>query len=250
MHRATERLDDHWRRLPWLAGLACLLWAALIYGFGLMLGHMSAVPDASAPIDAELLEERVPPKSVAAPAVRPPKPLPMAARAAPAKEPPARQAPERPAPDAPSPPGPPSDAPASSTPVNLPGTNLPAGSAVSRDAGLPGFQTHASMPPAPSMGSAVTATPPRFGAAYLNNPRPAYPPVARKMGMEGTVMLKVLVSREGHVLQLEVARSSGYDVLDKAAGEAVRSWRFVPAKRGETAVDEWVQVPLAFRLSR
>ena len=244
MDRATGRFDDHWRRLPWLAGLACLLWAALIYGFGLMLGHMPAVPDALAPIDAELLEERVPHKP-AEPAVKPPKPLPLAARAAPAKEPPAR-----PAPDAPSPPGPPSDAPASSTPVNLPGANPPAGAAVSHDAGMPAFQTHASMSPAPSMGSAVTMTPPRFGAAYLNNPRPAYPPMARKMGMEGTVMLKVLVSREGHVLQLEVARSSGYDMLDKAAGEAVKNWRFVPAKRGEIAVDEWVQVPLAFRLNR
>ena len=39
----------------------------------------------------------------------------------------------------------------------------------------------------------------RVGAAYLNNPRPVYPPAARKMGMEGTVMLKVLVGSEGNV---------------------------------------------------
>ena len=246
MDRATGRLDDHWRRLPWLAGLACLLWAALIYGFGLMLGHMPAVPDALAPIDAELLEERVPPK----PAVKPPKPLPVAARAAPAKEPPARQTPRAARARCPLPARTAVRCAASSTPVNLPGANPPAGAAVSRDAGMPRISDARIHAPGAVRGSAVTATPPRFGPAYLNNPRPAYPPVARKMGMEGTVMLKVLVSREGHVLQLEVARSSGYDILDKAAGEAVKSWRFVPAKRGEIAVDEWVQVPLAFRLNR
>jgi protein TonB len=70
------------------------------------------------------------------------------------------------------------------------------------------------------------------------------------MGMEGMVMLKVLVSREGKVLEMEVAHSSGYELLDRAASEAVKNWRFVPARRGDSAVDEWVQVPLAFHLKR
>ncbi len=68
--------------------------------------------------------------------------------------------------------------------------------------------------------------------------------------MEGTVMLKVLVGRKGNVLEMEVAQSSNYELLDRAASEAVKSWRFVPARRGDSAVDEWVQVPVAFHLKK
>ena len=68
--------------------------------------------------------------------------------------------------------------------------------------------------------------------------------------MEGTVILKVLVSREGRVLNIEIARSSGYELLDRAANDAVKSWRFVPARRGDSPIDEWVQVPVAFQLKK
>ncbi len=70
------------------------------------------------------------------------------------------------------------------------------------------------------------------------------------MGVEGMVMLKVLVGREGSVLRMEVAQSSGHELLDRAASEAVKNWRFVPARRGDSAVDEWVQVPVAFHLKK
>jgi len=218
-----------------------------MYAFGLLLGHMSAVPDVLAPIDAELIEERVPPKP--APVVKQPQPRPVReAKPVPPAQP--RPSPARPVRETPLPPGPPAETPASSTPVSLPGASPPSGNTTARDAGLPAFETRGSMPPVPSTGSAATTTSPQFGAAYLNNPRPVYPPAARKMGMEGMVMLKVLVSREGKVLEMEVAHSSGYELLDRAASEAVKNWRFVPARRGDSAVDEWVQVPLAFHLKR
>jgi protein TonB len=72
------------------------------------------------------------------------------------------------------------------------------------------------------------------------------------MGMEGKVLLKVFVSREGGVLNIEISQSSGYEILDNAALEAVKNWRFVPARQGETPRDEWVQVqvPVAFVLRR
>lgn len=92
--------------------------------------------------------------------------------------------------------------------------------------------------------------PPQFGAAYLNNPTPGYPPLARRMGIEGTVMLKVLVSQAGPALKVEVVHSSGHDVLDRAAVKAVLKWRFIPARRGDSPIDEWVQVPIAFRLNK
>jgi len=70
------------------------------------------------------------------------------------------------------------------------------------------------------------------------------------MGLEGTVRLKVLISREGSALKIEIAQSSGHEILDKAAAEAVRNWRFIPAHQGDSPVDEWVQVPVVFRLKK
>ena len=83
---------------------------------------------------------------------------------------------------------------------------------------------------------------------YLKNPPPEYPPVARRRGYEGTVVLEVFVDREGRVLDLGVFQSSGHNVLDRAAMKAVRGWLFEPARRGEATVDMWVKVPLTFRL--
>lgn len=63
-------------------------------------------------------------------------------------------------------------------------------------------------------------------------------------------MLKVLVSSQGTTLKVEVLNSSGYEILDKAAVGSVKNWRFSPAKHGDTPVDEWVQVPVAFSLRK
>lgn len=100
--------------------------------------------------------------------------------------------------------------------------------------------------------SAASAAPPltqaRYDAAYLNNPHPAYPMASRRLREEGKVMLRVLVSRDGHPSQIELRTSSGSSRLDKAAREAVARWRFVPAKRGDAAVESWVLVPIVFKL--
>jgi protein TonB len=89
---------------------------------------------------------------------------------------------------------------------------------------------------------------PSFNAAYLRNPPPRYPPVARRNGEQGTVTLRVLVSREGLPASVDIEKTSGFPPLDNAAREAVRSWRFAPARRGPQAVEAWVLVPIVFRL--
>ncbi|MGE0079925.1 MAG: TonB family protein [Thiohalomonadaceae bacterium] len=91
-------------------------------------------------------------------------------------------------------------------------------------------------------------TAPVFEAAYLRNKPPAYPRSARKLRQQGTVELRVRVSAEGAPVELTVLQSSGVAVLDKAALSAVRQWRFVPARRGGTATEAWVVVPIHFRL--
>ncbi len=88
----------------------------------------------------------------------------------------------------------------------------------------------------------------RFDAAYLNNPKPRYPPISRRMREQGKVMLKVLVTPEGRAGAVEISRSSGFGRLDSAAVESVRKWRFVPAKRAGRTVESWVLIPIVFNL--
>jgi periplasmic protein TonB len=91
-------------------------------------------------------------------------------------------------------------------------------------------------------------TPPNFDAKYLNNPAPAYPQVSRRAGEQGTVMLRVMVRRDGLPTSVEIEKSSGSRNLDAAAREAVWGWRFVPATLGADPIESWVLVPVVFRL--
>ncbi len=89
---------------------------------------------------------------------------------------------------------------------------------------------------------------PRYGADYLDNPAPGYPPLSRRLREEGQVILKVFVEKNGSPSEVNVHSSSGSERLDQAALEAVRRWKFVPARRGEEAVAAWVLVPISFQL--
>lgn len=88
-----------------------------------------------------------------------------------------------------------------------------------------------------------------FRASYLHNPEPDYPAVAKKRDWHGLVKLRVQVTADGLSEQIDVAQSSGHDILDEAAIEAVKTWRFIPAKRGETTVSSSVIVPIKFKLN-
>lgn len=89
---------------------------------------------------------------------------------------------------------------------------------------------------------------PDYQAAYLNNPLPAYPMVARRMGWQGRVVLNVEVLESGLPGQVKLHQSSGRDVLDNAAMQAVRGWRFVPARQNGQAVAKSFLVPIPFIL--
>lgn len=94
-------------------------------------------------------------------------------------------------------------------------------------------------------GAAVAA---RYDAAYLRNPPPEYPPVARRRGEAGTVLLSVWVEADGRAGEVSVRQGSGSARLDRAALDAVRRWRFVPAKNGGVALASRIEVPIIFRL--
>ena len=82
----------------------------------------------------------------------------------------------------------------------------------------------------------------------IQREKPPYPPLARKMGYQGRLILRLLVSREGKVARIKVVRSSGYSILDRTAIKTVKKWRFIPAHGGEKAVPFWVEVPVVFSL--
>lgn len=101
---------------------------------------------------------------------------------------------------------------------------------------------------APVQAAPTAVVPPRFDAAYLDNPAPPYPPLSRRMGEQGTVILRVLVSPAGNAQQVELKSGSGSPRLDQSAVETVKRWRFVPARLGADAVAAWVLIPIAFSL--
>jgi protein TonB len=94
----------------------------------------------------------------------------------------------------------------------------------------------------------LPVTQPRFNANYLDNPKPPYPSISRRMGEEGEVQLRVSVDAGGNVQQIEIHRGSGYPRLDQSALQTVRRWRFVPARQGNQPVSSWVIVPIQFSL--
>jgi len=83
---------------------------------------------------------------------------------------------------------------------------------------------------------------------YRRNTPPQYPLIARRRGYQGRVLLEVLVRRDGRAGSIRLARSSGYEVLDRAAIKGVRNWLFHPAKRGDELVEMWVEIPIRFQL--
>ena len=88
--------------------------------------------------------------------------------------------------------------------------------------------TAAPAPPEPA-----PVIPPRFDAAYLDNPAPAYPSLARRMGEQGKVLLRVRVNAGGQAEDVQVKTGSGHPRLDEAALSTVKQWRFVPARQGD-----------------
>jgi periplasmic protein TonB len=95
-----------------------------------------------------------------------------------------------------------------------------------------------------------TIAPPHTDASHLANPRPKYPPESRRRREQGTVVLDVHILPDGSVAEVRLKHSSGHGLLDRAAADAVRLWRYVPAKRGDTPIAFWYEQPIVFALKR
>ncbi len=243
-----------WRAMP--IGLSCLLHVGLVTG--LILGQqwvtsVVALQPPVLPVELVTLDAAGPPREPAPPA--PPRrertapvrrsepPRPRETAAAKVEEPrPLTPAPVSPSADvAPAPAAVAATLPAISEPAPAPGPPAPAasGPTVTLPAAAP---TLASKPP-----DGVTRTARPQGGYQV---RPAYPSAPRRLGIQGTTMLRVHVLADGRIGDVLVERSAGHPDLDQAATEAVRRWRFEPARRGDDAVAMWVLLPVEFRLTQ
>ncbi len=136
-----------------------------------------------------------------------------------------------------------------STSADIPTTSAaPGGSTSGR--GTAGGGTSPAGGVAGSSGAGDGTSQARFDADYLRNPRPPYPAISRRMREEGKVTLRVLVAPDGSADSVEIKSSSGGARLDESALRTVRQWRFIPARRGDVAVQSWVLVPVIFKLEQ
>jgi TonB family protein len=90
----------------------------------------------------------------------------------------------------------------------------------------------------------VPVTPPR----RVYSPNPAYPGIAKRNNWEGLVILRVLVKTDGTIGEITVFQSSGYEVLDRSALQAVKKWRYQPALRRGTIVECYMRIPVRYQL--
>lgn len=83
----------------------------------------------------------------------------------------------------------------------------------------------------------------------VHNVPPAYPARAVREGEQGSVILQVHIAADGTATAVDIFRTSGYPLLDRAAQGAVGQWHFVPARRAELPVPSTMLVKIRFVLT-
>lgn len=89
---------------------------------------------------------------------------------------------------------------------------------------------------------------PSSSADYLNNPPPPYPPLSKRLGEQGRVVVRARIEINGSASQTEVHTSSGFERLDQAALQTVKRWRYLPGKRADVPEAMWFNIPIQFVL--
>ena len=222
------------------ASISATVLLHVILAFLFMLGLMehTITPPEAPPVLVELMQSQPTPKTIEQPVA---KPIPVAPRPQPVAAP------------APTPQPQPSPSKAS-TPTEV-AQAVPVAPVSAPTAPTPPAPTRVEAPPAPpSPAPAPVVTAPSktdvsIPASYsASNQKPIYPNMSKRLGEQGTVVLRVLVKADGSAGEVEVKSSSNYPRLDQAAIDAVKTWRFNPAKIDGKATDEWYQVPIPFKL--
>lgn len=116
--------------------------------------------------------------------------------------------------------------------VSTPGTNP--------NAGATGTNTAAQAAPKVEL--------PSSDADYLHNPKPPYPPLSKRLGEQGKVVVRTLIGADGVPQKAEIKHSSGFERLDQSALATALRWRYVPGKRAGVPEAMWFNVPFSFVL--
>jgi TonB family protein len=88
----------------------------------------------------------------------------------------------------------------------------------------------------------------KYKIGTIENPHPEYPIIARKKGWQGRLLLAVHVDKNGNVLNVHVKETSGFEVLDKVSIKTVSDWKFLPARLGDSYVEDNLNIPVSFKL--
>jgi protein TonB len=123
-----------------------------------------------------------------------------------------------------------------------PSPNAPTGVTTPQPDPAPIAAAVAAAPVGPSASSAIQL--PSSDAGYLQNPKPPYPALSRRLNEQGKTTVRVMIGADGLPQRAEIAKSSGFDRLDQAALATVMRWRYVPGKRGGVAEAMWFNVPI------
>lgn len=89
---------------------------------------------------------------------------------------------------------------------------------------------------------------PSSSADYLNNTAPPYPPLSRRLGEQGKVVVRAFIEVNGTASKAEIRSSSGHERLDQTALQTVLKWRYIPGKRAGVPEAMWFNIPINFVL--
>jgi periplasmic protein TonB len=116
----------------------------------------------------------------------------------------------------------------------------------------PTAATAAAAPAAPTNESATAAPAkieqPTVDARYSDQDQTVYPAMSRRLGEQGTSVLRVLIGTDGKAISAQLVKSSGFERLDKAAYETVMRRRYVPGTRDGVPVALSYNAPIAWVL--
>lgn len=79
---------------------------------------------------------------------------------------------------------------------------------------------------------------------------PVYPEAYRAQGIEGNVVVRVVIATTGRVSRVDIAKSSGYPEFDAAAEKAARLETFAPAEENGRPIEYTITFTYRFRLNR
>ncbi len=249
MPEAIMNLPTPWPRWDWQRQhtttlIVGALHAALVYGVHQSMQHMPPVVTEGAQLISQIeviaAPPTVPPPAPTITTNRPPKPE-VKAQPKPLKAAPARPVLSTEAPS-------PHSAVAAPQPKAAPAPTTATAPTASAQAVEPATTSANTAATTQAKAPEPAVEQPSSKAQYLKNPKPPYPPTSRRLGEEGKVVIRVLISAEGLPSQAQIHKSSGFERLDQAALETIERWRFVPGKRGGVPEAMWFNVPFDFIL--